>query len=204
MLSGQKPDAVAAVPSADYTKYDAIVENVALDSKVVFLYTLKQEGKKNYSAVVATTTASAVSDVSIAAGEFSFASTDTDSNYTKGKFTVTAASYKDYTNYSYEVYYARLEDDASIDSVTSWTALPVTLAWDTTNSEWTGKSSEITFTVDDAVYTTDATTGTNKVSYYEATYAFKYVKTNKNAPTATGAVAVEYELNSQFMTASSN
>ena len=196
---------VAAVPSADYTKYDAIVENVALDSKVVFLYTLKQEGKKNYSAVVTTSSASAVTTFDIATGEFSFASTDTDSNYTKGKFTVTAASYKDYTNYSYEVYYARLEDDASIDSVTSWTAVPVTLAWDTTNSKWTGKSSEITFTVDD-VYdtTTEATTGVTKDSSYKATYAFKYVKTNKNAPDADGAVAIKYDSDDNFYVKVSN
>ena len=196
---------VAAVPSADYTKYDAIVENVALDSKVVFLYTLKQEGKKNYSAVVTTSSASAVTTFDIATGEFSFASTDTDSNYTKGKFTVTAASYKDYTNYSYEVYYARLEDDASIDSVTSWTAVPVTLAWDTTNGEWTGKSSEITFTVDDeGGTTTDSATGVTKVSYYKATYAFKYVKTNKNAPDADGAVAIKYDSDDNFYVKVSN
>jgi len=198
----------AAVPTVnDYTTVVAAAKNVKLGSKVVFLYTLSQTGKADLVNVV-TTTGKSNADVTIQAGEFSFAFSEaTAASYYKGKFTIipaadatTPVADKD-TNfdgkalYTYTVQYALLESGASVAGITDWKSASVAIKWDTTALAWKGESA------DDVDFTKimkagskndlDDSNGAKQNGAYSGTIVFKYTKTLK-AETANGASASNY------------
>ncbi len=212
----------ATVVPVDYTTYRVMVPNVALDSKVVFLYSFKENGRADSVDRTVTgiwhdenndgdvddegdwleETYASIRDFDIG-NEFVFEWTNTDGYENKGIFGVIAAddnddNYTNYLNYTYEIYYARILDSSSVKDLdkvtTNWTKVPVTIAWDADAAQYQGVSSEITFTVDTPVYETELDAdGKEVIGSYVAEYAFKYVKTNKNAPAGTpGASVVEY------------
>ena len=199
----------SAVP-ADYLKYAVTVKDVALGSKVLFIYTVKEAGKTDFVDRITTgmvdgntdgdledpedrleESYASVKNVSIGT-EFNFEFTNTDGYENKGKFTIEAAdnqkdNLSNYSNYKYEIFYARLLGEYSVkdfDNITTaWTAVPVTVAWNATDNAYNGASAEVAFTVDSPVYEDDLDeNGAKVIDSYEAAYVFKYVKTNKNAP----------------------
>ena len=213
----------ATVVPVDYTTYRVMVPNVALDSKVVFLYSFKENGRADSVDRTVTgiwhdenndgdvddegdwleETYASIRDFDIDVDQFTFEFTNTDGYSNKGKFTIVAADNTDdnlpsYLNYTYEIYYARVLDGSSVKDLdkvtTNWTKVPVTIAWDADAELYQGASNEITFTVDTPVYETELDAdGKEVIGSYVAEYAFKYVKTNKNAPAGTpGASVVEY------------
>lgn len=187
----------AVVPSADFTEYGAIVKNVALGSKVVFLYTVKQEGKENYVGWATTTNYASVS--TRINSEFSIAANATDNSF---KFTIDTGVTDDRNLYkkdiyTYKLYYAKVLSGSSVnnfDSVTTeWKEIPVTISWDTAGT-YKGSadhdfSSEITTPVYNSALETD---GSKKIDSYTDTFAFKLVKTNTKANGYTGSVATAY------------
>lgn len=182
----------AATPASDdYSQYEVQVKDVAIGSKVVFLYTVSKTGYADAVKVATTTNASSVGTL-INYGEFSNTVDATDT--TKVKFTVTSSA-QDVANYTYAIYYTRIPADAASDpaKLSDWTAVTIAQpTWNTTETAWLA-TAEKAFDVDTVgTTTTDATTGADKVTSYTATYAIKYVKTNKNAATADGATAVSY------------
>lgn len=188
----------AVVPSADFTEYGAIVKNVALGSKVVFLYTVKQEGKENYVGWTATNNYAYVSTT--INKEFSIAANATATN--SFKFTINTRVTDDrelykHDIYTYKLYYAKVLSGSSVnnfDSVTTeWKEIPVTISWDTAGT-YKGSadhdfSAEITTPVYSSALETD---GSKKIDSYTDTFAFKLVKTNTKANGYEGSVATAY------------
>lgn len=187
----------AVVPSADFTEYGAIVKNVALGSKVVFLYTVKQEGKENYVDWATTTGYASVSTT--ITSEFSIAANATANSF---KFTINTGVTVDRNLYekdiyTYKLYYAKVLTGTSVNNIdsvtTTWTEIPVTISWDTAGT-YKGSadhdfSSEITTPVYNSALETD---GSKKIDSYTDTFAFKLVKTNTKANGYTGSVATAY------------
>lgn len=187
----------AVVPSADFTQYGAIVKNVALGSKVVFLYTVKQEGKENYVGWAATTDSASVSTT--INSEFSIAANATANSF---KFTIDTGVTDDRNLYkkdiyTYKLYYAKVLTGTSVNNIdsvtTTWTEIPVTISWDTAGT-YKGSadhdfSAEITTPVYSSALETD---GSKKIDSYTDTFAFKLVKTNTKANGYAGSVATAY------------
>ena len=220
LLDSEIKEAIA-VP-VDYTNYLVTVKNIAIDSKVIFLYTLKEAGKEDRFGIISTgdwqdTTGDGDKDTFVntyssftkptIGSEFHFGYTDNE--HTKGIFNIIvegdnhAEALYNYNNYSYEIYCAQVTtDSASYYSVkdfdkitTGWTKIPVTLKWSDIYLDYEGISSEVVFKIDTPVYTTDLKNadGTEVIVGYSSSYVFKYVKTNKKAPAgAEGATAVSY------------
>lgn len=143
---------VGAVPTADYTKYETIVKDVAIGTKIVFVYTLQQANKADRIAVVGTTKTvgtQIVDDYSNGVstivdgtyGEFQVVdATGSAGEEYKYKVTVvpgglntagTPDNFDAKENYTYKVYYAKVEktDLASIKDITSWEEVSLSIAW---------------------------------------------------------------------------
>ena len=204
----------AVIVPVDYTNYLATVKNVAIDAKVIFLYTLKEAGKEDRFGIISTgsldiTTNTVINTYSsftspvIGPTEFNFFYTDAEQ--TKGTFTIVVdgnnetEALSNYNNYSYEIYYARLAETYSVkdfESITTeWVKVPVTIAWNDANLDFEGTSNEVAFTINTPVYDNYLKNedGSKVLVGYSASYVFKYVKTNKNAPTsAKGVSTVAY------------
>lgn len=164
----------AKVP-AKYTKNDIIVENIPEDSKVVFLYAIKEKGKKSFY-------------------EFKELSWEDLSDSTDASLTFTAEDRTDLTkdptylvsfsstkydeanNWKYEVYYAKLDSNsASLDGVSNWTSVgAITPTLNESKTAWEAKVKGITL----AATTKEKDPLTDKTTGYKDTYAIKFVKTN--------------------------
>ena len=224
---------VAVPKTADYLEYLYEVKDIAIGNKIVFLYTIKEPGKKDRVEVmvpghneqrfneqgdpVTDGNGNTVYDwfadyarvnTPQINGEFDFAYTSTDGD-NKGKFTIIAAdnlnaNLGNYKNYTYEIYYAPILEEFSVNDIdkitTTWTAVPVTIAWNADAAQYKGESAEITFTVDKPVYEDNLdATGNPVIASYDAYYVFKFVKINKNVPAGTED-SVAYAYSVQHMT----
>lgn len=165
----------AKVPAAKYKKNDIIVENIPEDSKVVFLYAIKEKGKKSYYAMA----------------ELSWVDPDDSTNAditctpevgtdpTKDptylvKFS--SSNYDDANNWKYEVYYAKLDsNNATLDGVSSWTSIgDITPTFNKKLNKWTAEVKGVKL----AATTEKRDELTDKLVGYYDTYAIKFVKTN--------------------------
>ena len=201
----------AVTPSADYTSYSALVKNVDLGSKVVFLYTLKQEGKENYVGVVTTNnglTGNSYSEtfakVGTGRGSLSVVfGTGDDRN----KATVSIATGIDDDGelyrkdlYKYEAYYAKILNTDAVkeisDITTEWKSVTLdALKWDTTNTTYNAKGTiDLTSEITTKVFNNslESADGTEKLDGYADTFVFKFVVTNTKAGSAEGAVTTTY------------
>ena len=203
---------VGAVPTADYTKYETIVKDVAIGTKIVFVYTLQQANKADRIAVVGTAKTvggQTVDDYSngvstIVAGEFNVVdATGSDGEEYKYKVTVvpggldtagTPDNFDAKENYTYKVYYAKVEktDLASIKDITSWEEVSLSIAWkeDLTglaNSSgtlvakaWAGvKEQDVSGVFDKEYLNALDDGGKKKENGKGAKIVFKFVKTSK-------------------------
>ena len=189
---------VVVAPSADYTKYEAIVKDVAVDTKIVFLYTLKQANHANLSEVRSTVVVTGAP--SILTGEFATPTDATGSageNYkfeivvTPGAENGTTNNYNAKENYEYKVFYAKVEDEASVANVTKWEEASVDIKWNTdlTPNRWCSvKTQDVSGLFEDEYGSLDSS-GKPQKTGKAAKIAFKYVKTSK----ATKLSAVSYE-----------
>lgn len=159
------------VVPVDYLQYLVKVPNVALGSKVLFIYTFKEDGKRDSVERITTghwvdenddgdtedpedwyeETCASVKTVEIYDGEFDFNFTNSNGYANKGKFTIVACdgledNYPNYNNYKYEIYYARLIGSCSVKDIenvtTAWTPVTVgPIAWSEDDMQWRWESS---------------------------------------------------------------
>ena len=198
---------VAAAPTADYTKYEAIVKDVTIGSSVVFLYTLQQADRADLI-VVKPTTGSSTGASLFAANEFYYVdSTASAGEKYKFKFTVIPggrdvasepANYDAKENYTYKLYYAKVADSASIASITSWEEISLSVAWKTdltttdngvVGNAWAAVAEkDVSSLFEDEYKTTlDSSNGKKEKNGKGAAIVFKYVKTSK-----AGVSSVQY------------
>ena len=197
---------VAAAPTADYTKYEAIVKDVAIDNSVVFIYTLKQAGKANLISLATTADVSNGAST-IAANEFTYVDSDESATEAyKFKFTVIPggravagqpANFDAKENYTYKLFYAKVVDDASIASITSWDEISLSFAWKTDltaaangvdGSAWAAVAEkDVSSVFEDEYKTTLDSSGKKEKNGKGAAIVFKYVKTSK-----AGVSSVQY------------
>ena len=165
----------AKVP-AKYTKNDIIVENIPEDSKVVFLYAIKEKGKKSYYEFKELSWGglSDSTDAVISCKE------EVRTDYTKDptylvKFS--SYNYDDANNWTYKVYYAKLDsNNATLDGVSSWTSVgDIIPTLNKDKTAWEAEVKGITL----AATTEIKDSLTNKTTSYKDTYAFKIVKASK-------------------------
>lgn len=165
----------AKVPEK-YTKNDIIVKDIAEDSKVLFLYAIKEKGKKSFY-------------------EFKELSLGGLSDSTNAKLTYTpeertdltkdptylikfsSNDYDDANNWTYKVYYAKLDsNNATLDGVSSWTSVgDIIPTLNEGKTAWEAEVKGITL----AATTEIKDPLTNKTTLYKDTYAFKIVKASK-------------------------
>ncbi len=189
ILDPEFKDAVAN--PAEYAKQTFVVKNVAMDSKVVFLVTVnaKVNGKEAYKDTMFTTVSAAVNSVTptINPGEFSVSAPAGAANEAKKvKVTVTPGTYENKTQYAYSVYYAKIVNGASVASVTTWTPVAVTIAYDAATAKWTATSADVTL---DAATIDSVDQKDGAATRWSDDYVFKFVKTNNADP---NKVAVDY------------
>lgn len=165
----------AKVPEK-YTKNDIIVKDIAEDSKVVFLYAIKEEGKKSYYAMAVLSW----NDLSDSTTATISCKEEDRTDYTKDptylvKFS--SDNYDDANNWTYKVYYAKLDsNNATLDGVSSWTSVgDITPTLNEGKTAWEAEVKGITLAA-----TTENRRGIeNKLVGYYDTYAFKIVKASK-------------------------
>lgn len=178
----------AVAPTADYTKYEAIVKDVAIGNSIVFLYTLQQKDHADYIDVKAANGKSnGVSTIDMANDEFAVVSVDS----SKFKVTVTPGgtdsnaleTLTEKENYTYNVYYARVEDEASIASITDWSEISLTWKYDDAEvvaGKWgAAKEQDVSSVFVDEYKTTLDSSGKKEKNGKGAKIVFKYVKTSK-------------------------
>ena len=185
-----------AVTAADATRFDFIVKNVDIDSKVIWLYKVsKKDCKDNYFYL--DSGVSALSSFSTGLAELSITDVErTDATTAqKVKFVLTPSETAR-ANYTYKLYYAKVNKVASdqtgnkypsYDTITDWTKVTenATFAWDKDTLDFRFTSAEITLdattTAEEKLADDYATTGKKVAKNYADTYAIKLVKINKNA-----------------------
>jgi len=203
-------DDVTATPATDYNRFDFILKNVDYDTEVIWLYKVSQTGKKDKYFAVSANGASAIKDISLANSEVTVSdrtnNANDDENAANPKVTIKVVpDQNNYANYSYAIYYARLDvaaetegKYATFDNITTWKAGPaVKIAWnkDDLKYEFVQKDFEIPVTTlaAETAATNYADTGAQKALGYSDKYAFKVVKTNTKADAnATGNSVVYY------------
>lgn len=187
-----------ATPSADYTKYDAVAKDVAVDSKVVFLYVLSYKDKADTTFVVTTSNNSGYSTptlsisyptaTSVTAGAITATLKETATTGEQTwKFDYYNSDEDDYKLYDYSVFYGKL--DAETDSgVVSWTPVTLTPA---KNASKTAFEATAEATLKDTTGIFGKTTNINdgKVTYTDK-YVLKFVKTLKSVSDSTGYAVV--------------
>lgn len=164
----------AKVPEK-YTKNDIIVKDIPEDSKVVFLYAIKENGKKSHygMSVLQWNDLSDSTEATISCKEDR-------TDYTKDptylvKFS--SDNYDDANNWTYKVYYAKLDsNNATLDGVSKWTSIgDITPTLNEGKTAWEAEVKGITL----AATTEIKDPLTNKTTLYKDTYAFKIVKASK-------------------------
>ena len=164
----------AKVP-AKYTKNDIIVENIPEDSKVVFLYAIKEEGKKSYYAMAGLSweDLSASTDASLT---FTAEVRTDETNDPTYVVSFSSDKYDEAKNWTYEVYYAKLDSNsATLDGVSNWTSVgAITPTFNKKLNEWTAEVKGVKL----AATTETRDELTDKLVGYYDTYAIKFVKTN--------------------------
>ena len=164
----------AKVP-AKYTKNDIIVENIPEDSKVVFLYAIKEEGKKSYYAM-AELSWNNLSDSTNAILTFTAEERTDETNDPTYVVSFSSDKYDEAKNWKYEVYYAKLDSNsATLDGVSNWTSVgAITPTFNKQLNEWTAEVKGVKL----AATTEKRDELKNKLVGYYDTYAIKFVKTN--------------------------
>lgn len=165
----------AKVPAAKYTKNDIIVENIPEDSKVVFLYAIKEEGKKSYYAMAELSWNDLL-------GSTNANLTFTEEERTDPKKDPTylvsflSTKYDEAKNWTYKVYYAKLDSNsATLDGVSSWTSVgDIIPALNESKTAWEAKVKGVKL----PATTEKRDELENKLEGYYDTYAIKFVKTN--------------------------
>lgn len=166
----------AKVP-AKYTKNNIIVKDIPEDSKVVFLYAIKEKGKKSFYAMAGLSWNN-LSD-----------STDASLTFTAEERTVltkdptyvvsfSSTKKDEVNNWKYEVYYAKLDsNNATLDGVSNWTSVgDIIPTLNEGKTAWEAKVTGITLAATTEVI--DTNTVDNKLLKYEDNYAIKFVKTS--------------------------
>lgn len=164
----------AKVP-AKYTKNDIIVENIPEDSKVVFLYAIKEKGKKSFYEFKELSW-KALPDLIDASLTFT---AEDRTDYKKDPtylVSFSSTKYDEANNWKYEVYYAKLDsNNATLDGVSNWTSVgAITPTLNESKTAWEAKVKGITL----AATTKEKDPLTDKTTGYKDTYAIKFVKTN--------------------------
>lgn len=202
---------VAAHPTADYTKYEAIVKDVTIGSSVVFLYTLQQADRADLI-VVKPTTGSSTGASLFAANEFYYVDSDESATeHYKFKFTVIPggrgvagepANFDAKENYTYKLYFAKVADGASIASITSWEEISLSVAWKTdltvevngvAGNAWAAVAEkDVSGLFEDAYKPTlDSSNGKKDKDGKGANIVFKYVKTSKAGVSSVAYSSIE-------------
>lgn len=165
----------AKVPEK-YTKNDIIVKDIAEDSKVVFLYAIKEKGKKSFYEFKELSLGglSDSTDATISCEKEKGTDPTKDPTYLV-KFS--SDNYDDANNWTYKVYYAKLDpNNATLDGVSSWTSIgDINPKLNESKTAWEAEVKGITL----AATTEIKDPLTNKTTLYKDTYAFKIVKTSK-------------------------
>ncbi len=199
LLLDSEITATAAAPSADYTKYDAVAKDVAVDSKVVFLYVLSYKDKADTAFVVTTsgnTDHSTYSTPSIsmatdtattkAAGVITATIKETAADGVQTwKFDYANSNEDDFKKYDYTVFYGKLDpNSASEGSVTSWTAVTLSATKNAAKTAYEA-TADVKFEKYTGLFgkTTNITDG--KVTYTDK-YVLKFVKSLKSVSDTTG------------------
>lgn len=164
----------AKVPEK-YTKNDIIVKDIAEDSKVVFLYAIKEKGKKSFYEFKELSWED-LSDSTNAILKFT---AEERTDYKKDPtylVSFSSTKYDEANNWKYEVYYAKLDSNsATLDGVSNWTSVgAITPTLNESKTAWEAKVKGITL----AATTEKRDELTNKLVGYYDTYAIKFVKTN--------------------------
>lgn len=158
-----------------YTNNDIIVENIPEDSKVVFLYAIKEKGKKSFYEFkeLSWEDLSASTDASLKFTEEVRTDETNDPTYV---VSFSSTKYDEANNWKYEVYYAKLDSNsATLDGVSSWTSVgTITPTLNESKTAWKAEVKGITL----AATTEIKDPLTNKTTGYKDTYAIKFVKTN--------------------------
>ena len=178
-----------ALPAVgNYTYMDFIVSDVKEDEKVVFLYEIKEEGKKSYYNVVVLGALDTTDSTSFAFVDYEDVRTKS-TEAPKYNFTFTVNNKEDVDEWTYTYAYAKLDKNGGLATVWSQD-YPISFAWDKTAGKFKYVAKNIIL---DATYpmpaVQDQTTGVDKIPGYYADYAIKLVKTSKVAD----VVEVGYE-----------
>lgn len=165
----------AKVPEK-YTKNDIIVKDIAEDSKVLFLYAIKEKGKKSFYEFKELSLGG-LSDLTNASLTYTPEKrTDTTKDPTY-LIKFSSNNYDDANNWTYKVYYAKLDsNNATLDGVSSWTSVgDIIPQLNESKTAWEAEVKGITL----AATTEIKDPLTNKTTSYKDTYAFKIVKASK-------------------------
>ena len=171
-----------ALPAVgNYSAMDFIVSDVKEDEKVVFLYEIKEEGKKSYYNVVVLDALNTTDSTSFAFVYEDVRTKDTETP--KYNFTFTVNEEDDVDEWTYTYAYAKLDKNGGLATVWSQD-YPISFTWDKTAGEFKYVAKDIILDATDPdldSVTKDPATGADKINSYKSKYAIKLVKTSKVA-----------------------
>ena len=168
-----------------YSTMDFIVSDVKEDEGFVFLYEIKEEGKKSYYGVFELAPLNTTDSTSFKLVECEDVRTK-DTEAPKYNITFTVDKEEDVDEWTYTYAYAKLDKEGGLATV--WSKdYPISLTWDKTAGiaglfKYVAKDIILDATDPDLdLVTKDPATGEDKINGYKSNYAIKLVKTSKVA-----------------------